>query len=286
MENYLYWLDRHAALNDPITNEDKNRLVYSLLGAEGTARFASNPSASRLSQDTIAEFSVAVKRFFQPPVNPLWAPFDFQHHHQQEGESAAKFLGALRTLLIDCDMQDAEEYQHALAKQLVLGCCNKDTLQKLLAMAELDLDRLYKVMEAEERANANASVLHHSSPSKVASVNTVPSRSSKPLFAQVPYGPTASKPNAKFLAVLRLWRPVAIVGGQATSPRIPTVLRVGNSATTVGKWDILDAAVGVKQPNRRVDRVKQANRSKFHARKHMQWNRQGTHRRGFLAPFS
>ncbi len=46
VENYLYWLERHTALNDPITNKDKNRLIYSLLGAEGTAHFASNPSAS------------------------------------------------------------------------------------------------------------------------------------------------------------------------------------------------------------------------------------------------
>ncbi len=106
VENYLYWLERHAAPNDPITNEDKNRLVYSLLGAEGTARFASNPSASRLGQDTFVDFSGAVRRFFQPQVNPLCAHFDFQRRHQLEGESAAEFLGALRTLLIDCDMQD------------------------------------------------------------------------------------------------------------------------------------------------------------------------------------
>ncbi len=106
VENYLYWLQRHAVPNDPVTDEDKNRLVYSLLGAEGMARFASNRSYSRLGQATFVEFLDAVKRFFQPPVNPLHAHFDFQCRHQQEGESAAEFLGALRSLLIDCDMQD------------------------------------------------------------------------------------------------------------------------------------------------------------------------------------
>ncbi len=33
-------------------------------------------------------------------------------------------------------------------------------MQKLLAVAELEPDKLFKVIEAEERANANATVLH------------------------------------------------------------------------------------------------------------------------------
>ncbi len=66
--------------------------------------------------------------------------------------------------MIDCDIRDAGEYQRSLAKQLVLGCCSKDTLQKLLAITELDLDRLFKVREAEERANADTAVLHHALP--------------------------------------------------------------------------------------------------------------------------
>ncbi len=85
LDNYLYWLERHASLTDPITDEDKNWLVYSLLGPEGTSRFASNLMAGRMGQASFAEFSEAVKMFFQPPVNPLRAHFDFLHRHQQEG---------------------------------------------------------------------------------------------------------------------------------------------------------------------------------------------------------
>ncbi len=108
---------------DPITDEDKNRLVYSLLGLEGTSRSASNPDAS------FVEFSEVVKTFFQPLVNPLHAHFDFLHRHQQEGETAAEFLGVLWTLLINCDIRDAGEYQRLLAKQLVMGCQSKDTAE-------------------------------------------------------------------------------------------------------------------------------------------------------------
>ncbi len=135
---------------DPLMDEDKNRLVYSLLGSEGTARFASNPMASCMGQTSFANFSEAVKRFFHPTVNPLHAHFDFLRHHQQEDKTAIEFMGVLRTLLIDCDIRDAGEYQCMLHKQLVLGCQDKDTLHKLLAIAQLDPDWLFKVMEAEE----------------------------------------------------------------------------------------------------------------------------------------
>ncbi len=50
--------------------------------------------------------------------------------------------------MIDCDIQDAGEYHCTLAKQLVLGCWSKHTLQKLLAVVELDPDKLFKVREA------------------------------------------------------------------------------------------------------------------------------------------
>ncbi len=73
MENYLYWLQQHAVPNVPVTDEDKNRLVYSLLGTEATAHFASNPSARRLSQATFVEFLDAVKHFSTPSQSPTHA---------------------------------------------------------------------------------------------------------------------------------------------------------------------------------------------------------------------
>ncbi len=75
-----------------------------------------------------------------------------------------------------------------MAKQLVLGCWSKDTLQKLLVMAELDADKLFKVMEAEERANVDTTVLHRALPSKLALVSSSSNRSS---VAQGPFRPAA-----------------------------------------------------------------------------------------------
>ncbi len=99
-------------------------------------------------------------------------------------------------MLIDCDIWDARGYQPTLAKQLVLGYRSKDMLQKLQAMAELDPDKLFKVMEAEERSNVGATVLHHALPSKLAPVSSFPNCSSTPSGAQGLFQP-ASKARAE-----------------------------------------------------------------------------------------
>ncbi len=91
---------RYASPTDPITDEDENQLVYSLLGLEGTSRFASNPMASRMGQASFAEFVEAVKTFFQPPVNPLRTHFDFFAQTPARGQSNLSWPSAAMTLCI------------------------------------------------------------------------------------------------------------------------------------------------------------------------------------------
>ncbi len=79
-------------------------------------------------------FSAEVKRFFQPVVNTLHARYNFHSQKQQEGETVAEFLGALRALLVDCQIPSVEEQRRVLAHQLVLRCCSRETLQKLLVI--------------------------------------------------------------------------------------------------------------------------------------------------------
>ncbi len=71
-DNYLYWLERHASPADPITDKDKNRLVYSLLGPEGTSRFASNPMASRIR---VRAHLLSSQKRSKRSSNPQLTPF-------------------------------------------------------------------------------------------------------------------------------------------------------------------------------------------------------------------
>ncbi len=98
-----------------------------------------------------------MKRFFQPCVNVLCADYDFTTHRQKESETVAEYLCVLRAILVNCSIVSADEQHCALANQLVVSCCNKDTLQKLFVVGEPDFDCIYKIMEAEERATMDAS---------------------------------------------------------------------------------------------------------------------------------
>ncbi len=81
-ENYVFWLNLDRTDAQQLNKEYKNRLLYLLLGAEGTLRFANQPLAHRLAKTDHTIFAKAVSDFFAKPVNELWAEFDFQNHLQ------------------------------------------------------------------------------------------------------------------------------------------------------------------------------------------------------------
>ncbi len=80
LENYLFWIDTQRGPINLLSAEHKNRLLFSLLGTEGTMRFASNPIVYQLATASFEDFSAEVKRFFQPTVNVLRAHYDFTMH--------------------------------------------------------------------------------------------------------------------------------------------------------------------------------------------------------------
>ncbi len=127
LENYIFWIN---AQRDPVNllpDEYKNRLLFSLLGTEGTLRFASNPFVCQLAIASFAEFSVEVQGFFQLTVNVLRAHYNFTTHWQKDGEMVAEYLCALCALLVSCNIASAGEQHRALANQLVVGCRSRDT---------------------------------------------------------------------------------------------------------------------------------------------------------------
>ncbi len=59
-----FWLDTQWGPTHLLTDQYKNRLLFSLLGAEATVRFGNNPLTDQLDTVTFAAFSGEVKRFF------------------------------------------------------------------------------------------------------------------------------------------------------------------------------------------------------------------------------
>ncbi len=139
-ENFIFWMNNQCRPANALPSKYKNRLLFSLLSAEGTARFASNPMACQLDMATFDAFSAEVKKYFQPCINTLRAHYDFTTRKQHEGKKVADYLCVLHALLVDCNIASPDEQRCALANQLVVGCRNRETLQKLFVIREPDFD--------------------------------------------------------------------------------------------------------------------------------------------------
>ncbi len=122
-ENYLEWDAVHQ-----LDKEYRNRLLYSLLGAEGTQRFASQPLAQQLADSDHDAYAKAISEFFEELVNELHAEFNFQSCRQGPGEFVAEFLAALCTLLVDLKGNGTAAQERLLAKQLVFGCRDRSVM--------------------------------------------------------------------------------------------------------------------------------------------------------------
>ncbi len=108
--------------NDIFSVDSESRLLLSLLGNEAISSFACTPEAQSIATTSFANFLKAAKAHFQPVTSPICAYFDFQSRRQQEGESASQFRNALRSLLVDCDVENEEERKRLLVRHLVFGC--------------------------------------------------------------------------------------------------------------------------------------------------------------------
>ncbi|GFO02989.1 retrovirus-related pol polyprotein from [Plakobranchus ocellatus] len=148
-DNYIHMRD--TARDKQSSDEEKNRLLFNLLGLEGIRIFSAQPVVDRLATCSHTEFQAAVKSIFKIPVNPFRAYFDLEQRHQGGAESTQDFLTALRSLVADCDFQGREN--HFLAVRLVCGCFNKDTQKKLLALPTINLDEVVRIMQADEYAS-------------------------------------------------------------------------------------------------------------------------------------
>ncbi|GFO47389.1 Zf-h2c2 and rve domain containing protein [Plakobranchus ocellatus] len=148
-DNYIYMRD--AARTRPFSDEDKNCLLFNLLGLEGIGIFSAQPMVDRISTASHDEFRSAVKSVFQVPVNPFRAYYDLEQRRQGSTESTQDYLTALRSLMADCDFDGREN--HHLAVRLVCRCFNHETQKKLLALPKIDLDEVVRIMQADESAS-------------------------------------------------------------------------------------------------------------------------------------
>ncbi len=67
---------------------------------------------------------------------------------------------ALRTLLVDLNMDGQAAQELKLAKQLIYGCCDPYILKQLLEIGHVDFAQIYNKFLALEKVDINASIIH------------------------------------------------------------------------------------------------------------------------------
>ena len=156
-DNYIFMSNASRSDENKMNDEAKNRFLFTLLGFEAIRIFSSTPECDKISSSTHEDFKKAVKELFDTPVNPFKAYYDFENRNQHSHETTQEYLTALRSLMSDCDFAGREN--HHLAIRLACGCFNKDTQKKLLALPNVNLDEVLRIMKAEELANESVTAI-------------------------------------------------------------------------------------------------------------------------------
>ncbi len=74
----MFSVDLQRALADKMSDEFKNRLLFSMLGNEAISSFACTLEALSMDTTSFANFHKAAKVHFQRVTGPIRAYFDFQ----------------------------------------------------------------------------------------------------------------------------------------------------------------------------------------------------------------
>ncbi len=156
-QRFLMMVNDGRGVDEKLTASQKNTYLWMMLGAEGRRMFYSHPMRERMDTTGFEAFSTAVKERFQPPANQASACHDFYNHYQGAQESTDEFLTTLRAMAAPCKFGDQCDMQIAI--RLICGCHNRDTQVRLLAMPEVKLDEVVKLMQAEERARGYQSTM-------------------------------------------------------------------------------------------------------------------------------
>ena len=124
-ENFVFSKNSSRKEAEKLTNEEKNRFLFTLLGFEGIRQFSSLPVCDNIATVTHETFVAAAKELFDAPVNPFKAYYDFESRNQLPQETTQEYLTSLRSLMADCDFGGREN--HHLAVRLACGCHNRET---------------------------------------------------------------------------------------------------------------------------------------------------------------
>ena len=146
----------------------------------------------RLSSDEMKDVTTiiaAIKKYIDGHVNESVECRNFRRRTQQLGECFDNFLLALRDLVKTCNFCSNECMRKNIRDQVIEGILDGDTVENLLQVKDLSLDKTIQICQAQKAAKkqrANTSSVHQE---LVAAVRTPQTHHRKSPFHTTPNYP-------------------------------------------------------------------------------------------------
>ena len=145
---------------------EKKVQALTLCFSRETLSVVQNLGLSDADKQDITAIITAIKTYIDGHINESVECRHFRRRIQQPGESFDDFLLALRELVKTCNFCTNECTQKNICDQLIEGILDGDTVEDLLQIKDLTLDKAIQVCQAQEAAKkqrANMSCVHQES---------------------------------------------------------------------------------------------------------------------------
>ncbi|KAI4896702.1 hypothetical protein NFI96_007948 [Prochilodus magdalenae] len=138
--------------------QEKQRAVFlSVVGAKTFSLLTDLLAPKKLSDCTLEDLLKALREFYVPKKNVLSERYSFRVRKQQNGETVAEYVAALKGLATTCEF--GEKLDEQLRDQLVYGISSKELRTKLLSAAYGEKLKWAKVMDIVHNFESTTSSL-------------------------------------------------------------------------------------------------------------------------------
>jgi hypothetical protein len=158
---YAERIEHYFTAND-ITSGAKRRAI--LLNAVGPATYCllkTLVSPAKITELTFEEIVERAAKHFNPKPSPIVKRYEFNTRRQEDGETVATFVAALRKIAEYCEYGDVLD--NMLRDRVVCGINNKAVQRRLLQESSLTFEKALEMAVAAETADRDSRRLRGSS---------------------------------------------------------------------------------------------------------------------------
>ena len=147
--------------DDPAAQPKRKAMLLQLMGIELYNKFLDS-AGDDLTNLTFIQIVERVNNLVNPQPLEIAERFRFLNRRQQQGESAAEYMGALRKMALTCNFaNDAAEPNSArLRDQFVCGLAKRDMQQFLLQQQQLTVDNVVNLATSFESAEKTTEMIN------------------------------------------------------------------------------------------------------------------------------